>query len=110
MKHIGLLLIALCLATAGVFGVWTARERAKTRSIRAETDSILAEIKSLGAPELQTPTLPLTPTDGWIEKYGNSEQSRVYYNLSALTAALSQHAKVINANHKTLQPTSQPKN
>ena len=43
------------------------------------------------------------PTPEWVKLYGESEQSKLYFNIAAMRAVLNQHAKVINAQKLEIQ-------
>lgn len=59
----------------------------------------------------QNPQLPFQASEQWTSKYGESEQSEVYYNIAVTVAVLRQHAASIQANTlalTTTQPGTQP--
>lgn len=46
--------------------------------------------------------------DQWKQKYGESEQSQIYYNFAMLETVVNQHAAVLNVHSKALADANDP--
>ena len=67
-----------------------------------ETGNVAEAAPSIGTELMQ-------PNKVWIERYGDSEKSILYFNVAALRVVLNQHAKLINDMKAILTPAIEAK-
>jgi len=89
---VGIIVLALCFG-AFMGGVLFSESQGIKKIVEEKKASIKASIDDELVP----------PNDKWVELYGNSEKSKLYYNIAALRVVLNQHAKVINDNRIAVQ-------